>query len=229
VKRYGKLARRVHGVAQRHGGGWLPGWIDHIEEIRMIQSEQKKVRLTFQERLLGTAPANNNYRKYVIEKAPVPDDPEVLDELETAPKSDEDTLITGFHRDADGIYLLDYQVKGFFKEAGNILKDILKIRALRSKLDNFFFVFPRYIWLAEKPDGIFTRPIRAQTPRGPRICLGHSEYLNPPVSIEITLDLLPHKELTWDVIYTLLDYGSRKGIGQFRNGSFGRFTWEQIQ
>ncbi len=194
----------------------------------MIPSEQKKIKITFTERLLGTAPAKDSYKKYIIDNAPVPDDPEIIDELETAPEAKDGELITGFHRDPDGIYLLDYQVKGFFKEAGNILKDILKIRALKSKLDNFLFVYPRYIWLAEKPDGIFTRPIRAQTPRGPRICLGHSEYLNPPVSVEIVVDLLPHKEITWKTVYTILDYGKMKGIGQFRNGSFGRFVWEEI-
>jgi hypothetical protein len=36
----------------------------------------------------------------------------------------------------------------------------------------------------------------------------------------------PHKEITRKVIESLLEYGAYMGFGQFRNGSFGRFTFE---
>lgn len=195
-------------------------------------TQQKKFKLSFTERLLGMSPSSQEvYSKFIIErKAPNPDAPEVKEELETISESDEkDQLVTIFHRDVEGCYLIDYQVKGFLKNAGNVLKDILKIKALRSKIDNFVFVFPRYIWVAEKPDGIFARSLRAQTAQGPRITIARSEFIEPPCPIEITIELLPHPQIKWKTIYTLLDYGSRVGIGQFRNGSFGRFTWEELK
>lgn len=200
-----------------------------------MDTETRKYRLTFIEQLLGTCPDKDVYEKYITSKAPVPDDEETREELETVPEGENGRTVTRFHRDVDGIYLLDYQVKGFFKEAGNILKDELPnvkgkgIKALRSKIDNFLFIFPRYIPIADKADGEMARSIRAQTPQGPRICIGVSEYVDAGKSIEIKIDLFPHKEITWPVVEMLLDFGAYKGIGQFRNGSYGRFTWERVR
>jgi len=205
-----------------------------------METEARKYRLTFTERLLGTCPPPDLYERYILGKAPVPDDEESREELETVPGNDRDVAITRFHRDVDGIYLLDYQVKGFLKEAGNILKKGINngsgkgkeskgITALRSKIDNYVFVFPRYIPIADKPDGELARTIRAQTAQGPRICIGCSEYVEPGAQIEFTIDIFPQPEINWKTIETLLDYGRYKGIGQFRNGSYGRFTWERVE
>lgn len=199
-----------------------------------MKTDMRKYRLTFTEPILGTCPAKAAFEKYVLPKAPVPDDDETMEELETLPEIG--ALKTGFHRDVDGVYLLDYQVKGFFKEAANILKETLPnaktgkkgVKALRSKIDNTVFIFPRYIYLAAGPDGDLTRSIRAQTPHGPRVAIGVSEYVDAGRSIEIKIDILPGTEIGWDLIEELLDYGAYKGIGQFRNGSYGRFRWERI-
>lgn len=196
--------------------------------------EQRKFRLTLTEPILGTCPDQETYEKYILGKPEVPDNDATGKELETVPEDDLTQTVTRFHRDDKGVYLLDYQVKGFFKGAGNVLKDELPgakgkgLKALRSKIDNYLFVFPRYIRLAEEPDGVLARSIRAQTAQGPRICIGVSEYVNAGKYIDIRIDLLPHKELTWSVIEMLLDYGQYKGLGQFRNGSYGRFTWERL-
>jgi len=210
-----------------------------------IPFERKKFRLSFTERVLGSLPSSDEvFLKYIapnldkdtrVKEFPELKEELIKEELQTLKrdkKEDEDereSMLTIFHKKDDGIYLLDYQVKGFIKNSGNVLKDILGIRALRSKIDNFVFVYPRYIKIADKPDGIYVRSLRAQTAQGPRICIAGSEYVEPPCPIEIEIELLPHKEVKWQIIYALLDYGSRLGIGQFRNGSFGRFTWEEIK
>jgi len=202
----------------------------------MSVTESRKFRFTLTERLLGTCPPKEVYEKYVLGKAPVPDDEESIEELETVAGQTEKKLITRFHQDPDGVYLLDYQIKGFLKEAGNILKDTLAnskskksgVKNLRSKIDNYVFVFPRYVWLKEAPDGEFARTIRCQTPQGPRVAIGCAEYIEPGTSFDLKIDLFPHAEITWELIEQLLDFGAYKGIGQFRNGSYGRFTWEVL-
>lgn len=212
-----------------------------------IPFERKKFRLSFTERVLGSLPSSDEvFLKYVVPKLDkdtrVKEFPELKEELvkeelktlkrkvdDEEVEEERDSMLTIFHKMDGGIYLLDYQIKGFLKNSGNVLKDILGIRALRSKIDNFVFVYPRYIKIANEPDGIFVRSLRAQTAQGPRICVAGSEYVEPPCPIEIEIELLPHKEVKWETIYALLDYGSRLGIGQFRNGSFGRFTWEEIK
>jgi len=203
-----------------------------------MEISSRSYRLTFTERILGTCPGPELYEKYIVAKAPNPEDEQIREELETVPEEENGgTMVTRFHRDTEGIYLIDYQVKGFLKESANLLKDRLPnaknsktpgIKNLRSKLDNYLFVFPRYIWLAEAPDGEFVRPLRAQTAQGPRVALAYSEYVEPGRSIVVRLDLFPGTEIGWEAVEQILDYGRYKGIGQFRNGSYGRFTWEKV-
>ena len=197
----------------------------------------RKYRFKFIEDLLGTIPKNTElFSKFVLSKYPDPDDKDDLDlasEKDMQKQEEKSTSIldgtgqTGFHTDPDGIYLLDYHIKGFLKESGNILKEILKIKALRSKIDNFVFVKPRYIWLAEKPDGVLERSIRVNTARGPRVGLTKSDFVRRDTEIDIEIVLLDHKEIKWSVIEQLLDYGQLKGIGQWRNGSWGSFIWKR--
>ena len=48
------------------------------------------------------------------------------------------------------------------------------------------------------------------------------------------MSLLPNNgskvssNITFDDIELALDYGELRGIGQFRNGGYGRFTWERV-
>ncbi len=182
--------------------------------------EQREIRITMTEDMLGTCPSSQQlYSDWVLDKAPVSDDAETQEELETIPESGEKGL-TIFRRDVDGIYLLDYQIKGFLKEAGNVLKDEIfnpktkkkGIKALRSKLDNHVFVFPRYVWIAEDCDGILERPLRAMTAQGPRVSLARSEYIKAGIEFTIKIDIFPHPEISWEVMETILDYGRYKGF-----------------
>jgi hypothetical protein len=187
----------------------------------------RRYRLTLIERMLGTVPTKTDlYTSYLAEKAGLEPE-EVAEESGMVPDNGQ-AGYTSFYRDPDGIYLFDYHIKGFLKEAGNTLKDVLGKKALRSKLDNFCFVMPRYIHLQEKPDGVLERPLRCQTAKGPRVTLAKSDYVEAGLGIDIEIVLLPHGDLTYNLIERLLDYGQLKGLGQFRNGSYGRFTWERL-
>ena len=78
-----------------------------------------KVRITFIEELLGSAPLNQSvYSPYIASKAPATaNGAAVAAEALTIVNADEKGR-TGFHRDEDGSpFLYDYVVRGFMKEA----------------------------------------------------------------------------------------------------------------
>jgi len=186
--------------------------------------DNKKYELTFTEQLLGGVPMSKTiWEKYLKNH---------LSEDDEEDRLPEDCVVgsglTGFYKDTQGVYLYDYHIKGFLKESGNTLKDIVKIKNLKSKLDNFLFIEPRAIWLADKVTGILERPLRGMTSMGPRVSIARSEYLDPPLTIQIGITLINHKELNFNVVETLLDYGTLKGIGQWRNASYGRFKWSAV-
>ena len=184
--------------------------------------EELKYRITLIEKMLGTIPKNKEvFSRYIATERTGPE------EISNVPEGEESGY-TGFFTKPDGIYLYDYHIKGFLKEAGNVLKEAVKIKNLKSKMHNYVFVFPREIYLKNKPDGVLERPLRAMTMQGPRVSLAKSDYVDAGLSVEITIKLLPHKEISREVIEKLLDYGQLKGLGQWRNGSWGRFEWEKM-
>lgn len=151
------------------------------------------------------------------------------DESLTVDQSNE-TGYTGFHSDNAGLFIYDYQIKGFLKEQGNVLKDILGIKNLRSKIDDIVFPFPRRIYLGQdKPDGILQRPLKGDTPKGPRVSLKKSDYINAGKEIEFEIELIPHKEITAGIIKKLFSHGRLMGLGQWRNGGYGRFEVVHIE
>jgi hypothetical protein len=199
------------------------------------------VVVTFTEPILGTVPKNRDlYSKYIesekVKRVSHSKGEEVVEETESVPEVDESRGWTGFHTDEKGLHLLDYGIKGALKEAGNILKDALGIKALRSKIDNYVFVFPRRVYFEDQygntlqePDGVFERPLRAQTPQGPRVSLVKSDQINAGRRLRFRIEVVdgcPIKRIE-HVIEQCLSYWSLKGLGQFRNGSFGRVTFEK--
>ncbi len=150
------------------------------------------------------------------------------DEAETLPEMLERGT-TVFHKDADGTPLFfDYQIKGFLKEAGRIFNGLQDVKALRSKIDNLVFVTPRRIRLIV-PEGktieFLERPLRAETAQGPRVALARSEQLPEDTTFECDLEVYKGP-VTSDILRDLLSYGEKKGLGQWRNGGFGRFLFE---
>ena len=183
--------------------------------------QELKMKIKLLEPMLGTVAKDPDvYRTYIESKKP---ETETEDEYLTVEKIEEKGW-TGFHRDENGLFIYNYMVKGFIKNAGNVLRDEIKIKALRSKIDNYIFINPRRIYLGQRdPDGYIERPLRAMTMQGPRVTLARSDYIKAGKELEFTIVLLPHKELTEAVIMRLFEYGKLMGLGQFRNGGYGNF------
>jgi len=186
-----------------------------------------KIEVTLLEDMLGTVPKDKEvYRTYVESKAP-----EVNGEDESLTVEEvEEKGWTGFHSDEKGLFVWDYFIKGFLKHAGNVMKETVKRKNLRSKIDDFVFVFPRRVYLGKiEPDGAFERPLRAMTAQGPRVSLSRSDFVKAGTKFGFEIKLFPvHKEIDEELVKSLLGYGQYMGFGQFRNGGFGRFSYEVV-
>ena len=206
------------------------------KDVSFINTQYFKVTIELLEMMLGTVPKDREiYTSYIASKNPNNPNPSILPETDDI-KEVEERGWTGFFQDADGkIYILNYMFLGFLKEAGNTLKDTdqLDIKNLRSKINSFVFVGPRKIYSSStKIDGVLERPLRAQTPQGQRITLARSDYIQSGNTFEFYIALLKNKEITENDLRIIFEYAKYKGLGQFRNGSFGRFkiiSWESVE
>ena len=209
--------------------------------IVFIVKEEKtmkeiKIKITFITELLGSLPSDKNiYETYVASKAPTPEATE--QEVDTV-NPDEETIqnkVTVFSRDDNGNPLLwDYQIRGFFKHACGILKltgdknQSAKIKAHKKYIDGMVFIKERNVPI--KYTGEITtlqRSLRADTAQGPRVGLACSEMIQPGATAEFTIMLL--KDDLDKAVLEWLDYGTFNGLGQWRNGSYGRFTYEILE
>jgi len=182
--------------------------------------------------MLGTIAKNQDvFDKYTGSKRPteVNGDDEIPDIVE------EEKGYTGFYTDPEkGLMLMDYQIRGFLKSAGagmQFLFDPAGIYDVKGRIDKYVFVFPRNIILnVKEPDGIIERPLRAEDQRTgfSRVCLAKSDYINPGLKFQIEIRVLPNKWLTMEMIEKFLEYGQYCGLGQFRNGSYGRFVYKEV-
>ena len=196
------------------------------------------IALTFIEPLLGTAPLDKEvYRTYIIEKTKREgrelSEEEIAQELMTLNVDDEmEKGTTGFHRLDDGAPILyDYVVKGFFKDACGMLarapeSGSSKVRAYKKIIDGLVFVAPRQIPIAMNgfEIGILERPLRAQTAQGERVALARSEMI--PAGASIGVNVLILGQVKEELLREWLIYGALRGLGQWRNASYGRFVYE---
>lgn len=199
--------------------------------------QEMKVRITFTEPLLGTRPADPEiHTRFVASKAP---DHKTMEQevADLGAHEVEERGKTVFPRLEDGTpYIYDYQVKGFLKEAGKALRKVTgtkssKLKAYRQEIDNLIFVGPRRIplWMPIDLDLTATdnqRPLRASTPQGERVALAHSEEAPAGTYIECTFSCMVDSDIA--LVKEWLDYGRWKGMGQWRNGGYGKFHWEEI-
>lgn len=193
------------------------------------------VVLTFREPLLGTVPKNQDiYRDFVAKKAPKAEDAE--QEIQTVEEIEESGW-TGFHSLNGTPILYDYVIKGFFKDACSMLRRVpgtlsKDLSAFKKVIDGLVFVSPRMIPIDLKGQslGVLERPLRAQTPQGERVALARSDYAPAGAVIEFDINFMggtkgsPEKMLKeW------LDYGIFRGLGQWRNASYGSFEYEMTK
>lgn len=193
-----------------------------------------KVKLTFIEEVLGTASNDPDlHGSYIASKAP--DAKSKAEEIEAVGIDDViERGMTVFPRDKDGkAFLYDYQIKGFFKDACAALRKVSgtqasKIKAYKKEIDGLLFVYPRQIPMQiPSPIGECQRPLRASTPTGERVALAHSEAAAAGTTIEFEIECwTPDME---KLARECLNYGNRRGIGQWRNSGKGRFEWEEVK
>jgi len=123
--------------------------------------------------------------------------------------------------------LAGLQIKpGFLKEAANVLKEDLGVKNLRSHVEQDVFVFPRRTVLAEKVDGHLERPLRAMTMQGPRVTVVRSDTIGEGNSYTFQIKVRRLSKITTETLAGIVSYGELKGLGQWRNGGYGRFTAE---
>ena len=125
--------------------------------------------------------------------------------------------------------------------AGNVLKDELKIKALRNKISKFVFVFPRKIFLGiDKPDeAVFygpdgpvnrdseERPLRGMTPQGEKVFLARSDTILAGRSFEFEIHVLAPGIIAGKTIRAILDYGQYQGLGQEVSGAL-LMNWKRF-
>jgi hypothetical protein len=209
-----------------------------------MKLEKIEIKLELIEPILGSCPKNKDvYESYIVEKMRKDVDNEKLDvkelkkrgveELETIQETEEKGW-TGFHCDSEGIFIYDYVIRGMLKNAGKALKYETEIKNSASKIDQYVFVFPRVIHFknsgkfVKEPHGTLERPLRAMTMQGPRVTLAKSDMLNSGVTLEFNIKLVPNPDITVKKIQELFEYGELCGLGQFRNGSYGRFVVKEF-
>lgn len=187
-----------------------------------------KLTITFTEPILGSQPRRDIVIEHLMRKKGI-DPNEVSDELETLEET-LDRYTTAFHKKDGTPVIYDYVIKGFLKEAASTFngrKEILGLKNARSKVDNYVFVSPRVIpIITDSAISILERPLRALTMQGPRTSIARSEMIDAGAKIECEIVVLAPDIITEDVLRALLDYGRYKGIGQWRNGGYGRFEYK---
>lgn len=194
-----------------------------------------KVRITTTEPVLGTQPQKDVASEYItskfaerVEKNGIAANDAGLPEDELASLSESlEKGTTVFHRLSGVPIYYDYHIKGMLKNSAMIQNPMDGVRNLRSKVDNLIFVHPRQIVL-HVPDGAevkyLERPLRAQTMQGPRVSLARSEMLPAGTWLDCEITVLGGV-FTEAMLRKLLDYGQYCGLGQWRNASYGRFTY----
>jgi hypothetical protein len=162
---------------------------------------------------------------------------------------DEEALVdikgrTVFLRDELGRPVLrDYVIRGFLKEswrANKAIKGSLskELKAGVSTIDRFLFVEgagthrdKRYL-VINLPYGtgtklpLYERPLKAQTALGPRVALASSEVIPEKSYFDFRLININPAAISQEILEEWLNYGRWVGLGQWRTGSHGRFSYK---
>jgi hypothetical protein len=101
-------------------------------------------------------------------------------------------------------------------------------------MDNFVHIFPRKVRIGNYDEaGVFTpltgeleiltRPIRMMTAQGPRVAIVRSEQVPEGCGFEFEVHLAPTGgPVTMEMLSEVAAYWRYKGLGQWRNGGWGR-------
>ena len=201
-----------------------------------------KVRIQTTSEMLGTNPGDPDiYQAFIATKARLPEDIErAKEQAEALPASElEEKGTTVFLRKNGLPAIPAYHVKGLVKEFIGSMLDLglfdwkhpkVKITRWTYKriVDKGIYVSPDLLQL-HMPEGASighcVRPLRAQTLRGERICLACSESVPAGTWLECDIECrVPELE---KVVVDALTEGRVTGLGQWRGGGKGTFTFER--
>jgi len=203
-----------------------------------LGATELRVRLTFTEEVLGTAPNDPEiHDNYIASLAP--DALSRKEEIEAIGEGEyAERQMTVFSKTEDlKPFLWDYQIKGFFKDACKSLRkagssESAKVTSFKTVIDGDVFIKERKILFQNyKRIGECQRSLRADTPQGPRVALAHSETVPEGSFIEFSIMILPVEKKKYDIVEAVkewLDYGAVRGLGQWRNSGKGTFDWQEI-
>ena len=194
------------------------------------------IKATYIEPVLGTASSNPEiHAEFIASKGP---DAKTREEEIAAIGVDEEIekSMTVFPKRDGKPFVWDYQWKGFFKDTCGALqrmkdescaKESSKMKAYKKVIDGCIFVEPREIpfdgWNGNMES--CQRPLRGQTAQGERIALANSEMIHAGTSN--TFDVIVPDQYE-KAVYEWLNRGKYRGMLQWRNGGYGRFTYEVV-
>lgn len=191
-----------------------------------------KVTIRFTEDVLGSVSTLPVYQAYQAQTA-MANGKYVADEMETL--IDQRKGRTAFHRDGNTPILYDYVVKGHMKESWRACRQMpgsasAKLTAGKSKIDMLVHIYPRRIALKlRKPTVDNERPLRADTPQGPRVTVVASEAAQAGTVMEFEVLCLAPDVVGEKLVKEWLDNGQYVGLGQWRSGGYGRFVVESFE
>jgi len=155
---------------------------------------------------------------------------ELASEVEGTIQEAEEKVTLGFQQDEKGLFIRGGNIKAHLKDCANQIKDIVKIKNLRSKIANKVFVSEYRVYLKDeqgnfiqKSSGDFEQPVHVITPLGPRNALKKIQYINSP-KMKFSLQILEDKEIDIELIKKIFIYGSIHGFGGERGMGEGRYS-----
>lgn len=209
---------------------WMEATIEFNREILGTVSKEPEMQRQFISSKIPDLAAEDQEKKEVATNL-------LEDEVRTAQgtiegeEEDKEKPPTGFHKDQNGVFILDYMFKGFLKKAAvTVGQYTYQVPACMSKVADYVFVYPRKIYLTN-PDGTtisepketLTRPLVGMTKRGKTISIASSELIPDGTRATIRISMLKHPDITKKLILGLMEYGMVQGLGQWRNAGYGRF------
>lgn len=222
-----------------------------LTESLQIKTTRQTFRLTGITPILGSTPADFESYEFLVGKLRrenpeaaerMAADQDLMPTREDIGVDEENTdPVTGFQRErVTKEIILHQQIKGFFKNAGKVLGKQFGYTQYRAKVDNFMSIDPIHVKITRNgqplmnADRLFKRSLRATTAQGDRIALATSELIEAGWQVEFTVEIIKNeatdksRPLDMEMVRALLGYGKYVGLGQWRNGDYGRFTWEAI-
>ncbi|MFA4972992.1 MAG: hypothetical protein WC683_10280 [bacterium] len=73
---------------------------------------------------------------------------------------------------------------------------------------------------------IMVRPLRANTPQGPRVAIAASDFVPAGTTLNFHISLLNTGKVTEAMLIEWLDYGAQHGLGQWRAAQWGTYYFE---